>query len=117
VVGVVTVAGWAAAGRRAVTVPLKDIVSMGVGQQEVSTSGNSHDGIVGRARDVLVEWFELPGSEAELALRTWSRQSGIPLDTLAIALTSDIYEGKPSGCTPSVLRQLEQSLRDLSSRR
>jgi len=91
---------------------------MDVRQQYVGSSGVvDEDAVIARARDVLVEWFELPTRDAEVILRTWSRRSGIPLRTVAVALSSDIYEGTPSGCTPKVLRQLEQCLRELSCSR
>jgi hypothetical protein len=69
--------------------------------------------VVERARELLTHWFEVSAADGEHLLRSWSRQTRTPLHSLAAALTSDIFEGRPSGCAPKVLRHLEQSLRQL----
>jgi hypothetical protein len=90
---------------------------MDVRHYDLSGSASSHDdAVILRARDVLMEWFEVSAGDANRLLVTWSRRSGTPLRTLAVALISDIYEGKPSGCTPQVVRRLEQDLREVSGR-
>lgn len=71
------------------------------------------DLVVERARELLTQWFEISAADGEQLLRTWSRQTGTPIYTLAAALISDIFEGRPTGCSARILRHLEHSLRRL----
>jgi hypothetical protein len=68
-----------------------------------------------QAKDLLTEWFGVSPGQAEDLLLNWSCETKTSACELATALVSDIYQGRPTGCSAEVLRHLERRLRDLSN--
>jgi hypothetical protein len=60
-----------------------------------------------------MDWFEMSPAEAERVLDTWARQSAVPVCAVSEALTRGICQGRATGCDDTVLRQLEERLRQL----
>jgi hypothetical protein len=63
-----------------------------------------------RAKGLLAAWFDLTPDEAENLLLTWACENKMSACALATALVTDIHEGRPSGCSPAVVRYLETRL-------
>ena len=68
-----------------------------------------------RAKGLLATWFGLTTGEAENLLLTWSCENKVSACELATALVNDIHQGRPSGCSTTVLRYLETRLREIAT--
>jgi hypothetical protein len=73
----------------------------------------SHTRLMEQAKVVLIDWFELAPADAEALLRSWASECGVPACELAEGLTLGVCQGRATGCSLAVVRQLEELLRRL----
>ena len=78
--------------------------------RQQSASRMSGSAAFQRAKGLLAAWFDLTPDEAENLLLTWACENKMSACALATALVTDIHEGRPSGCSPAVVRYLETRL-------
>jgi hypothetical protein len=76
----------------------------------------THARLSEEAKSVLMDWFELAPGEAETLVASWAGKCQVPACELAEALTRGVCQGRATGCSPAVLRQVEDLLRRLPTR-
>jgi hypothetical protein len=73
----------------------------------------THLAVIEQAVGVLMDWYELPPAQADCRLRSWAAQCEVPPCQVAEALANGVCLGRAHGCQVTVVRQLEQLLREL----
>jgi hypothetical protein len=69
--------------------------------------------VIQQAVGVLMDWYDISPYAATEQLQVWADDCGVPITELAEGFVNGICLGRPTTCRDTVLRQLEELLRQL----